>query len=232
MNDLEPMDRNIAMVFQSYALYPTMTVEKNITFGMKVRGLSEELQQKKWIEVSKQLQIENLLKNFTNFLITKRRFFFIEQILNNFIEICSEKRGELKTEIRSAKRLSNDEINNIKDFWGTFNNIPKPTQMFSEPGIYKKVLKTTGEVPGAISLFRKNSYPTWEDPKNCDGGCFSFKVLNKNVPSVWKDLSYVLTGETVSNDSKFQERVTGITISPKKSFCILKIWMKIRNLKR
>ena len=61
------------------------------------------------------LKIENLLKNFTNFLVTKRRFFFIEQILNNFIEICSEKRGELKTEIRSAKNLSNDEINNIKD---------------------------------------------------------------------------------------------------------------------
>ena len=61
------------------------------------------------------LEIENLLKNFTNFLVTKRRFFFIEQILNNFIEICSEKRGELKTEIRSAKNLSNNEINNIKD---------------------------------------------------------------------------------------------------------------------
>ena len=61
------------------------------------------------------LEIENLLKNFTNFLVTKRRFFFIEQILNNFIEICSEKRGELKTEIRSAKNLSNDEMNNIKD---------------------------------------------------------------------------------------------------------------------
>ena len=61
------------------------------------------------------LKIENLLKNFTNFLVTKRRFFFIEQILNNFIEICSEKRGELKTEIRSAKNLSNDEMNNIKD---------------------------------------------------------------------------------------------------------------------
>ena len=61
------------------------------------------------------LEIENLLKNFTNFLVIKRRFFFIEQILNNFIEICSEKRGELKTEIRSAKNLSNNEINNIKD---------------------------------------------------------------------------------------------------------------------
>ena len=66
-------------------------------------------------EIFGYLKIENLLKNFTNFLISKRRFFFIEQILNNFIEICSEKRGELKTEIRSAKNLSNDEINNIKD---------------------------------------------------------------------------------------------------------------------
>ena len=52
-----------------------------------------------------------------------------------------------------------------------------------------------------------------------------FKVINKNVASVWKDLSYVLTGETISNDPKFQQQVTGITISPKKSFCILKIWM-------
>ena len=61
------------------------------------------------------LKIENLLKNFINFLIIKRRFFFVEQILNNFIEICSQKRGELKTEIKSAKNLSKDEINKIKD---------------------------------------------------------------------------------------------------------------------
>ncbi len=61
------------------------------------------------------LKIENLLKNFTNFLVIKRRFFFVEQILKNFIEICSEKRGELNTEIKSAKNLSNDAINKIKD---------------------------------------------------------------------------------------------------------------------
>tara|TARA_B100001750_G_C15174608_1_gene431014 strand:+ start:152 stop:466 length:315 start_codon:yes stop_codon:yes gene_type:complete len=72
---------------------------------------------------------------------------------------------------------------------------------------------------------RKGINPTWEDPKNCKGGCFSFKVNNKNVPRVWTDLSYVLTGETVSNNPKFQSNITGITISPKKSFCILKIWM-------
>ena len=47
MSEVAPKDRDIAMVFQSYALYPTMTVEKNITFGMKVRGISEEIQKKK-----------------------------------------------------------------------------------------------------------------------------------------------------------------------------------------
>jgi multiple sugar transport system ATP-binding protein len=62
MSEVAPKDRDIAMVFQSYALYPTMTVEKNITFGMKVRGISEEIQKKKLNEVAKQLQIENLLK--------------------------------------------------------------------------------------------------------------------------------------------------------------------------
>ena len=61
------------------------------------------------------LNIENLLKNFTNFLVIKRRFFFMEQILNNFIEICSEKRGELKAELKSAKELSNEEISQITE---------------------------------------------------------------------------------------------------------------------
>src|ERR1700675_4914403 len=39
VNDLTPKDRDIAMVFQSYALYPHMTVEKNLAFGLKLRKL-------------------------------------------------------------------------------------------------------------------------------------------------------------------------------------------------
>lgn len=39
VNELSPKDRDIAMVFQSYALYPTMTVRQNIEFGMKIRGV-------------------------------------------------------------------------------------------------------------------------------------------------------------------------------------------------
>ena len=39
VNDVPPKDRDIAMVFQSYALYPAMTVRRNITFGMECRGV-------------------------------------------------------------------------------------------------------------------------------------------------------------------------------------------------
>ena len=54
-------------------------------------------------------------KNFVNFLVLKRRFFYLEQILKTFIEICSEKRGELKAEIKSAKLLNQEEIKKITD---------------------------------------------------------------------------------------------------------------------
>ena len=65
--------------------------------------------------ISENNKFENLLKNFLSFLITKRRFFYVEQILKSFIETCSKKRGELKAEIKSAKELSSEEITKITD---------------------------------------------------------------------------------------------------------------------
>jgi len=76
-----------------------------------------------------------------------------------------------------------------------------------------------------LFLMREGIKPTWEDPKNRNGGCFSYKVSNKNVCSVWKDLTYVVVGSTISKQFNFVNSVTGITISPKKNFCIIKIWM-------
>ena len=60
-------------------------------------------------------KFDTLFKNFLNFLIQKRRFFFIERILKSFIETCSRKRGELKAELRSAKNLSSEEISKITE---------------------------------------------------------------------------------------------------------------------
>ena len=65
--------------------------------------------------ISNDNKFENLLKSFLSFLVLKRRFFYVEQILNSFIETCSQKRGELKAELKSAKKLSSDEISKITD---------------------------------------------------------------------------------------------------------------------
>ncbi len=65
--------------------------------------------------ISESYKFETLLKNFLNFLIQKRRLFFLERILQSFIEICSKKRGELKAELKSAKELSNEEITKITE---------------------------------------------------------------------------------------------------------------------
>lgn len=76
-----------------------------------------------------------------------------------------------------------------------------------------------------LFLMRENIQPTWEDPKNRDGGCFSYKVNNKTVGATWKALSYIMVGETLSANSRLMNSITGITISPKKNFCIIKIWL-------
>ena len=66
-------------------------------------------------KISDSYKLDNLIKNFLIFLVNKRRFFYVEQIMKSFVEICSEKRGELKAELKSAKELSSDEINKITD---------------------------------------------------------------------------------------------------------------------
>ena len=58
---LTPGKRDIAMVFQSYALYPNMNVRENISFGLEMQGSSKAERESKVAEVSKILQIEHLL---------------------------------------------------------------------------------------------------------------------------------------------------------------------------
>ena len=61
VNDMEPSDRDIALVFQSYALYPAMTVRKNVTFGLEQRKTSKEKIEEALVNVSNLLKIDSLL---------------------------------------------------------------------------------------------------------------------------------------------------------------------------
>ncbi len=62
VNDVAPKDRDIAMVFQSYALYPHMTVYKNMAFGLELRKMSKDEIDKRVREAARVLDIEHLLK--------------------------------------------------------------------------------------------------------------------------------------------------------------------------
>ena len=61
VNHVEPKDRDIAMVFQNYALYPHMTVYENMSFALKLRKMPKDEIDKKVKEAARILQLENLL---------------------------------------------------------------------------------------------------------------------------------------------------------------------------
>lgn len=63
VNEVPPKDRDIAMVFQNYALYPHMSIYDNISFGLKLRKLPKDEIDKRVLESAKILGIENLLSN-------------------------------------------------------------------------------------------------------------------------------------------------------------------------
>jgi multiple sugar transport system ATP-binding protein len=61
VNDLPPRDRDIAMAFENYALYPHMTVAENIAFPLRIRKMDQELIRKKVLEVAELMGIRSLL---------------------------------------------------------------------------------------------------------------------------------------------------------------------------
>jgi F-type H+-transporting ATPase subunit delta len=67
------------------------------------------------VKISDKFKINDLLVKFMSFLVNKRRFFYVETILKDFLETCSKKRGEIKAELTTSKELTDAEIKNIKE---------------------------------------------------------------------------------------------------------------------
>lgn len=111
VNDLPPRDRDIAMVFQDYALYPHRTVAENIGFGLKMRGVDRATIDKKVKEASDILQIGHLLERKPGQLSGGQRqrvamgraivrdpkvFLFDEPLSNLDAQLRAEMRVEIK----------------------------------------------------------------------------------------------------------------------------------------
>jgi len=138
----------------------------------------------------------------------------------------------------SVSKTLNDTKYKLYDKWNLYYHLPdnKNWDLSSYTIILNK-LNTVEEVVSLNSKFgghiitntmlflmRDGITPRWEDKRNRCGGCFSFKVSNKNAEQVWKNLFYLTCGESLLKIKN--ECVNGITISPKKHFCIVKIWLE------
>jgi hypothetical protein len=111
--------------------------------------------------------------------------------------------------------------------WGLDSYKPIMTGIDSVESIIMLVeMLPEAVVKGTMLFFmRQHIAPLWEDPHNRQGGCFSFKVMTKQVCSVWRTLMYAACGETIFTSTAHSSKVCGITVSPKNGFCIMKIWL-------
>jgi multiple sugar transport system ATP-binding protein len=111
VNDLHPSRRDIAMVFQSYALYPNMTVAENIGFALEMRGVPKAERMAAVAEAARMLQIEHLLTRrpgqlsggqrqrvaMGRALVRKPRLFLFDEPLSN---LDAKLRVDMRTEIK------------------------------------------------------------------------------------------------------------------------------------
>ncbi|MEM6330301.1 MAG: ATP-binding cassette domain-containing protein, partial [Planctomycetota bacterium] len=115
VNDVEPSRRDIAMVFQNYALYPHMTVRKNLAFGLKMRRTPKPEIATRVAEASAMLGIEELLDRrpgelsggqkqrvaLGRAIVRKPAAFLFDEPLSN---LDAKLRGEMRTEIAALHR--------------------------------------------------------------------------------------------------------------------------------
>jgi len=159
INDVHPKDRDIAMVFQSYALYPNMTVAKNIAFGLEMRGVPKVERDAAVLEVAKMLQMDHLLDRkpgqlsggqrqrvaMGRALVRRPEVFLFDEPLSN---LDAKLRLEMRTEIkRLHKRLNAtmvyvthdqiealtlaDRIAILKD--GEVQQLASPAEIYDQP---------------------------------------------------------------------------------------------------
>lgn len=100
------------------------------------------------------------------------------------------------------------DISTVEDFWASQSCVEEhvPENMFF--------------------LMREGVYPCWDDPKNMYGGCISLKVAKTDAVKAWETICVRVIGETMLMNKSAWESVNGVSISPKKYFSIVKVWLK------
>ena len=118
INKIDPSDRDIAMVFQNYALYPHMNVYKNLSYGLKNKGESKEIINKKVNEVAELLEIKEYLQRkpaqlsggqrqrvaMGRAIVRNPKVFLFDEPLSN---LDAKLRGQVRIEIKKLQQSMN-----------------------------------------------------------------------------------------------------------------------------
>ena len=126
----------------------------------------------------------------------------------------------------------------LNDVWSIYFHDPNDNNW--EPNSYQLIatLSTVDEfariiasVPhdlwakGMFFIMREHIQPIWEDPCNVHGGCFSMKVMRNHITETWINVCASALGETLTKDPAKWSNVTGVSISPKKNYILIRVWI-------
>ena len=85
---------------------------------------------------------------------------------------------------------------------------------------------------GMFFLMKEGILPVYEDPKNISGGYWSMRINKKDAIIHWEKIVYHLCLNNIFIDGKYNDKITGLSISPKINNCIFKIWNSdFKNMK-
>ncbi len=159
VNDIPPKDRDIAMVFQNYALYPHMTVEENISFALRLRKMSTEEIERRVREVARMLEIEHLLDRkpaqlsggqqqrvaLARAIVREPKVFLMDEPLSN---LDAKLRVQMRSELKKLQRrleittvyVTHDQVEamTMADRIGVINEgklqqVGTPEEVYSKP---------------------------------------------------------------------------------------------------
>lgn len=128
-------------------------------------------------------------------------------------------------------------INPLNNYWTLWIHLPHDTNWNIDS--YKKIcsfryleqaialinhIKENLVVNCMLFIMREDIKPIWEDEKNKNGSCISYKINNRLVYNIWRQMSIFMVSEILLDNMEHQSAINGITVSPKKNFCIVKLW--------
>ena len=196
--DLSPKDRDLAMVFQSYALYPHRTVAENLAFGLRMRGVPRETIQTRVLEVAKSLELDELLERRPSQLsggqrqrvalgraiVRDARAFLLDEPLSNLdAKLRVETRAEL---LRMHRRLEatflyvthdqeeamtlGDRIAVLRE--GTIEQVAAPLEVYQRPA----TRFVAGFIGSPAMNFLHATLSAGDPPRRLEGRNFSVEL--------------------------------------------------------